>query len=153
VCHAVLLAAMLCGLSALAQQLAFSTRGDLTSPIRISSVTESKVYGFDSVVVTNDSDQPVAAIRLVVKLGADVVEERRFPVELLPHDARRVTADLGHISSLRQKLGAGHEAKGLAVLSVKQVEFQNGASWDAGEPVEGIPVQGVDAPWAPGRRR
>jgi hypothetical protein len=143
--------------AAIGPQIVFTTRGQLDSPIVISSFAESKVYGFDAVMLRNDGSAPVTAVQFVVTFrtdsGDEVAEERRFAVELLSHETKRVTVDLGHIEGLRQKIKSALDSKALAVLSLKLVEFRNGESWRPGGPIEGTPVQGVDVPFQPLRKK
>jgi hypothetical protein len=61
--------------------------------------------------------------------------KRRVAVALPPHDAKSVVADLGHVQGLGQKV----KQKGLAILTVKLVEFADGTLWQPSEPVQGIP--------------
>ena len=67
---------------AFCQQVAFTARGSsFDCPVAISSFVESKAYGFESVVLENDGDLPVAAVYLRVtfqtEAGSEIVEERR----------------------------------------------------------------------------
>jgi hypothetical protein len=122
--------------------LAFTTRNTFDCPVAISSFAQSKVYGFESVRLENDGDAAVAAVELTVTLrtdaGEEVAEERRVAAELAPHDAKRVIADMGHVEGLGQKVRAARQEKGLAILTVKLVEFADGTLWQPKEPVQGI---------------
>jgi hypothetical protein len=130
--------------SALAQQLSFTTRNALDCPVSVSSFVESKVYGFESMLVRNDGDRAITAVQLRVTLhsdaGDEVVEDRRFAVSIQPRNEKRITGDLGHVQGLTQKAKSAHQENALAILTVKQVEFEDGSSWQAGQPVEGIPA-------------
>ena len=123
-------------------ELAFTTRNFFDCPVAISSFAQSKVYGFESVRLENDGDAPVTAVELTVTLrtdaGDEVAEERRVAAELLPHDAKKVIADLGHVQGLGQKVKSARQEKGLAILTVKLVEFADGTSWQP-KRVEGVP--------------
>ncbi len=118
---------------ALCQQVAFTTRNLVDCPVEISSFAESKVYGFDSVVLRNDGDRAMTAVYLQVTFrnGRDdeVVEDRRVDVEIEPQGSKRAIAGLGHIEGLRLKTKSAREQKALAILSVKQVEFVDGTGW------------------------
>ncbi len=124
-------------------ELAFTTRNSFDCPVAITSFEQSKVYGFESLRLRNDGDASVAAVELTVTLrteaGDEVAEERRVAVELPPHDAKRVIADLGHVEGLGQKLKSARLEKGLAILTVKLVEFADGTSWQPKGPVQGVP--------------
>jgi hypothetical protein len=123
--------------------IAFTTRNPFDCPVSISSFAQSKVYGFESVRLKNDGDASVAAVELTVTLrtdsGDEVAEERRVAAELQPHDAKSVIADLGHVQGLGQKVQSARQQKGMAILTVKLVEFADGSIWQPKEPVQGIP--------------
>jgi hypothetical protein len=123
-------------------ELAFTTRNPFDCPVSISSFAQSKAYGFESVRLANEGDTPVSAVELTVTLrtdaGEEVAEERRVATELPPHDAQKVVADLGHVEGLGQKVKSARQEKGLAILTVKLVEFADGTLWQP-KPVEGIP--------------
>ncbi len=125
-------------------ELAFTSRNPFDCPVSISSFAQSKVYGFESVRLQNDGDASVTAVDLTVTLrtdlGDEVAEERRVAAELGPHDAKTAVADLGHVQGLGQKLKSARQEKGLAILTVKLVEFADGTLWQPGEPVEGVPA-------------
>jgi hypothetical protein len=127
-------------------ELAFTTRNPFDCPVAISSFAQSKVYGFESVRLKNDGDAAVTAVELTVTLrtdaGDEVAEERRVAAELPPHDAKSVVADLGHKQGLGQKV----KQKGLAILTVKLVEFADGTLWQPKDPVQGIPEMPVGIP-------
>jgi len=130
--------------------LAFTSRNPFDCPVAISSFAQSKVYGFESVRLQNDGDASVIAVELTVTLrtdaGDEVAEERRVAVELPPHDAEKVVADLGHVQGLGQKVKSERQGKGLAILTVKLVEFADGTLWQPKEPVQGIPALPLEIP-------
>jgi hypothetical protein len=135
----------------LGQQVAFTTRSFIESPIVLSSFAQSKVFGFETVMLMNDGDVPVTAVRLQVAFrtleGDEIVEDRRFAVELRPRETKRTLVDLGHIQALQQKLTHGRDAtRGLAILSVRMVEFGDGTSWQPGLPVARDPLQPAAIP-------
>jgi hypothetical protein len=137
------------------QQVAFTSRGiSLDCPITISSFTETKAHGFESVVLSNDGELAVSAVYLEVTFrtdaGEETVDERRVTVEIDPHEAKRAIADLGDVTGLRQKAKSARQDKALAILSVKSVEFQNGTVWRPRGPAEGTPIDPPVKP--PGRR-
>src|SRR5271154_2751656 len=96
---ATFLSAPICG-----QQVAFTSRAHLQCPMIVASTQESKVYGFESVVLQSDSANPVRAVRLKVtfrtRAGEEITDERRFVVDMEPRDKKRVVVDLGHIEGL-----------------------------------------------------
>src|SRR5580658_5252461 len=130
--------------------IAFTTRNSFDCPVSISSFAQSKVYGFESVKLKNDGDASVTAVELTVTLqtdaGDEVAEERRVAAELQPHDTKSVVADLGHMQGLGQKVKSARQEKGMAILTVKLVEFADGTLWRPKEPVQGIPELPVGIP-------
>jgi hypothetical protein len=128
---------------AVCQQLAFTTRSVFSGPVAIASFTQSKVYGFESVMLSNDGDQAVRAVHLVVSLrnsrGEEVVEDRRVPAEIAARARKQVIADLGHVVGLTQKAGVTTHDSAIVILAVKAVEFEDGTVWESGTPVEGVP--------------
>jgi hypothetical protein len=133
------------------QQVAFTTRTFIESPIVLSSFAQSKVFGFETVMLSNDGDLPVTAVRLQVSFrtvqGDEIVEDRRFAVELRPRETKRTVIDLGHIQALQGKLTHGREdTRGLAILSVRMVEFGDGTSWQPGLPAARDPLEPARIP-------
>jgi hypothetical protein len=124
--------------------VAFTTRNPIDCPVSISSFAQSKVYGFESVRLQNDADAPVTAVEFTVTLrtdaGDEIAEERRVAADLPPHDAKKVVADLGHVQGLGQKVKSARQEQGLAILTVKLVEFADGTLWQPKGPIEGIPA-------------
>jgi len=118
---------------------AFTTRVSLDSPVTVSSFTESKVYGFESVLIENEGQDAVSAVQLVVTFrtasGDQVADERRFAVEIAPRTSKRIIVDLGHKEGLRQKMKPGPESQALAILTVKAAEFAGGRLWKADAPL------------------
>jgi hypothetical protein len=125
------------------QQVAFTLRGRLDCPIVISSFEQSKAFGFETVVLRNEGQRPITAVRLQITLqtetGEEIADERRVSVELQPRDTRRVAVDLGYVEGLRQKARSDRQEKALAILTLNSVEFEDGSSWQPNEPVKGIP--------------
>src|SRR5580658_2898837 len=111
----------------------------------VTSTQESKVYGFESVLLQSDSANPVRAVRLKVtfrtRAGEEITDERRFVVDMEPRDKKQVVVDLGHIEGLKQKARSREQESGLAILNIAAVEFEDGTLWEDDGPVQGIPVQ------------
>jgi len=141
--HAVIVLSILTPVIVWGQQVAFTSRTHLQSPVLIASIQESKVYGFESVVLQNDDPKPVRAVRLKVifKTGEEITDERRFVVDMEARDHKRIAADLGHIEGLKQKAKSRGQEAGLAIITVTLVEFEDGTTWEEDGPVQGIPVQ------------
>lgn len=131
-------------LSASDSAVAFTTRNSFDCPVRISSFAQSKVYGFEFVTLENDGDVPVTAVEVTVTLrtdaGDEVVEERRLAADLKPRDTKRIVAEFGHVEGLGQKVKSARQEKGLAILTVKLVEFADGTSWQPKGLIEGVPA-------------
>src|ERR1700761_6386752 len=94
-----LLPALNCGI-AFCQQLAFSSRAVLQSPVVVASFQSSKEFGFRSVVLRNDGGRPVKAVQFKVswRAGTDTEEEpageRRTVVILEPTATKQVLVEL-----------------------------------------------------------
>jgi hypothetical protein len=124
-----------------AQQIAFTSRAHLTCPVAILAFDESKAFGFDSVVLRNDSEQPLDAVRLKVlfrtEAGDELVDGGRIVVHLEPKESKRVSIGLGQIVALRQKAKASRQTAALAVISVETVERSDGSVWSDSGPAQG----------------
>jgi hypothetical protein len=136
---------LLCG-----QQIAFTSRVHLQSPVVITSIQESRTYGFDSVMLHADSGGPVRAVRFRVtfktRAGEEITDDRRVVVDMESRDHKNVIVDLGHIEGLKQLAKSRQQESGLAVITVSAVEFQDGTVWEDSGAVEGIPVVPINVP-------
>ena len=127
-----------CGI-AFCQQLAFTSRAYIQSPVIIASIEGSKEFGFDSVVLRNDGPAAITAVHLKVTVrGGDsaltadegeVADERRVEVRLERHDSRKVTVGLGHVEGLKQKARSRKQVASLVILTIESVEFEDGGEW------------------------
>jgi hypothetical protein len=130
-------------LSASDPAVAFTTRNSFDCPVRISSFAQSKLYGFEFVTLENDGDAPVSAVELTVTLrtgaGDELAQERRLAVDLKARDAKKVIAELAQVEGLGNKVKSSRQEKGLAILTVKLVEFADGTSWQSKGQIEGVP--------------
>ena len=144
-----LLAASNCG-SAFSQQLAFTSRTYIQSPIVITSTESSKEFGFDSVVIRNDGPHPISAIhfQIVFRSGAEdeIAGERRVAVSLEPRDTKRLIVDLAHIEGLKQQAKSRKQPSALVILTIESVEFEDGGVWNQTERDRGITIDPVNAP-------
>jgi hypothetical protein len=135
------------------QQIAFTLRGRLIQcPVTVSSFTQSKEFGFDSIVLRNESAQPIEAVRFQVvfrtETGDEPVDGARVVIRLEPKDSKRLSIGLGQVTALTQKAKSAHQAAGLAILSVESVELPDGSVlWRDSGPVEG------DLPLLPNLRK
>src|SRR5580700_8913036 len=101
----ILLAVANCG-TAFCQQLAFTSRTYVQSPVTIASVEGSKEFGFDSVTLRNDGPNAISAVHFQITLrtgdGDEIADDRRVAVSLDPRDTRRVVVGLAQIEGLKQ---------------------------------------------------
>jgi hypothetical protein len=121
-----------CG-TASGQQLAFTSRPYVQSPVVITSVEHSKEYGFDSVVLFNEGQSAISAVHFQIAFRAggedEVVDERRVTMSLDPRDSGRLTIGLAQIEGLRQLAKSRKQPSALVIMTIESVEFQDGAEW------------------------
>jgi hypothetical protein len=136
------------GVAAFGQQVAFTSRTYVESPVLISSVEGSKEFGFDSVVLRNDGPDAIVAIHFQITFrtgaGDEIADERRVAVNLDPRDSKRLVVGLAQIEGLRQQARSRKQTSALAILTIESVEFQDGGEWKQSERDHGIifdPVQ------------
>ena len=145
----ILLAVPNCG-TAFGQQLAFTSRAYVQSPVVITSVEDSKEFGFDSVTLRNDGSNGIVAVhfQITVRTGAgdEVADERRVAVSLDPRDSKRLVVGLGQIEGLKQQARSRQQESALVVLTIESIEFEGGGEWKQTERDGGITIDPVDAP-------
>jgi hypothetical protein len=145
----ILLPALNCGV-AFSQQMAFTSRTYVQSPVIISSVERSKEFGFDSVVLRNDAPNPIRAVhfQIVFRSGAgdEIADERRVAVTLEPRDSKRLIVGLAQIEGLRQQARSRKQASALVILTIESVEFEGGGEWKQTERDRGIPLDPAQQP-------
>ena len=143
-----LFAALQCG-TALCQELAFTSRTYVQSPVVITSFDRSKEYGFDSVVLFNDGSSAISAVhfRITSRAGGDdeIVDERRVAVSLGPRNGKRLTIGLAQIEGIRQQAKSRKQASALLIITIESVEFQDGGEWKQTERNGGIHYDPVRA--------
>ncbi|HTA46474.1 MAG TPA: hypothetical protein VK789_28720 [Bryobacteraceae bacterium] len=139
----VLLPALNCGI-AFSQQLAFSSRAVLQSPVVVASFQSSKEFGFRSVVLRNDGSQPVKAVYFKVTWRADTdideepAGERRTVVTLEPTTTKQVLIDLGDVEGLTQLVKSRKKRAATVILTIESIEFEDGHEWHNTEQ-DGVP--------------
>jgi hypothetical protein len=137
----VLLAAWNCG-TAFCQQLAFTSRTYVQSPVVITSVEGSKEFGFDSVMLRNDGPNAISAVHFLITLrtgtGDEIADERRIAVSLNPRDTRRIVVALAEIEGLKQQAKSRKQESALVILTIESIEFQDGGEWKQAERDRGI---------------
>lgn len=144
VCLLPVLATFITPLAAFGQELAFTSRADLQSPVVIDSVLSSKEFGFDSVALRNEGPDAISAVRFRIvfrtEAGDEVADERRVGVSIDSHDGKTARIGLGDVTGLRQLARSRKQASALVILTVESVEFRDGGEWKPKEPQTGIPV-------------
>ena len=142
--------------SAFAQQVAFSSRAYVLSPVTIVSFDSSREYGFDSLAIRNDGARRIAAVRVQImfhsQAGDEVADERRVPVDIDPRDTRRCAVAVGHIEGLKQLARSRGQSSALAILTIEAVEFADGSEWKQSERDHGTPVDPLKPAEMPGKK-
>jgi hypothetical protein len=132
---------------AFGQKLAFTSRAYLDSPVRMSSVLESKAFGFDSVTLRNDGLSAVRAVqfRIVLRNGEDeeVADERRVPMNLEHGSSKQVVLSLGEVEGLKQLAKSWKKTAALVILTIESVEFENGEEWHRTEQKQDSPFDRI----------
>ncbi len=122
---------------ALCQQIGFTSRIYLRSPVLVSSIESSKEFGFESVVLRNDGPDAIRAVhfRITLRVGTDdeVADERRVAVSIEPVTSKRVPIELGHVVGLRQLVKSRNQTTALAILTIESIEFEDGREWQETE--------------------
>jgi hypothetical protein len=151
-----LLAALNCG-TAFGQQVAFTSRTYVQSPVVITSVGASKEFGFDSVVLRNDGPNAISAVHFQITFrtdaGDEIAEERRVPVSLDSRDSKRVLVGLAQIEAFKQQAKSRKVESALVILTIESVEFEDGGEWKQTERDRGTPIDPVKAPVELQRRK
>jgi len=115
------------------QQLAFSSRDYLESPVAITSVHSSKDFGYESIGLSNLTADAVRAVRFQIvwrtSAGDEVIEERREVVNLESKERKRISLGMARVDSLRQMAKARRLQDALAIIAIESVEFENGSEW------------------------
>ncbi len=136
--------------SAFAQQVSFTSRAYVLSPVTIISFDSSKEYGFDSVTIRNDGARAITAVHVEImfhsEAGDEVADERRVPVDADPRDTRRFAVAMGEIEGLRQLARSRRQSSALAILTIESVEFADGSQWKQSEREQGAPIDPLTKP-------
>jgi hypothetical protein len=144
-----LLAALNCG-TAFGQQVAFTSRTYVQSPVVITSVEASKEFGFDSVVLRNDAPNAISAVHFQVTFrtdaGDEIAEERRVPMSLESRDSQRVPVGLAGVEAFKQQAKSRKVESALVILAIESVEFEDGGEWKQTERDRGTPIDPVNKP-------
>jgi hypothetical protein len=147
---AILLLLTASGGTAFGQQVAFTSRTYVQSPVVITSVEASKEFGFDSVVLRNDAPSAISAVHFQVTFrtdaGDEIAEERRVPMSLESRDSQRVLVGLAEIEAFKQQAKSRKVESALVILTIESVEFGDGGEWRQTERDRGTPIDPVKAP-------
>jgi len=132
------------GATAFAQQVAFTSRTYVQSPVLIVSFDQSKEFGFESITLRNDGRGPITAVHFLITLrteaGDEVADERRGAVDLNRQDTRTVPIGLADIKALKQQTLSRNQKSALAILTIESVEFADGSEWRESEREQGAPI-------------
>lgn len=130
---------------ALGQRLVFTMRTHPTCPVWITSVQQSKDYGFQALTFASDSDRPIASISLTVAFiigdREEVVDGGRVFVGLEPGQRKEMDVFLGRLPALTQRAKELHQAVARAIVFVEAVDFADGTGWDPRVTVVDTPVE------------
>jgi hypothetical protein len=131
------------GALAEAQRLVFTMRTHPTCPVWITSTTQSKDYGFQTLTFASDSDKAVASVNLTVVLTygeqEEVVDGNRVYVGLESGERKEMNVFLGRMPALTQRAKELKQDVARAIVFVDSVDFADGTRWDPREIVGGPP--------------
>jgi len=146
------LLSLLVASSAFAQQIAFTSRAYVISPVAIVATDSSKEFGFESITIRNDGSSAISAVRLQIVFhsdgGDEIADERRIPVSVDARETRRFAVGMGQVEGLRQLARSRRQPAALAILSIESVEFADGSEWKQSEREQCAPI---DPPTRPGK--
>jgi hypothetical protein len=135
-----------CG-AAFSQQIAFTSRTYVQSPVVITSVEGSKEFGFDSVAIRNDGTNAIGAVHFQIifrtAAGDEIADERRVAVAIEPRDTKRLAVGLAQKEGLKQQARSRKQESALVILTIETVEFQDGGEWKQTERDSGTPLDPV----------
>jgi hypothetical protein len=141
--HSWLILAWTCG-TAFSQQLAFTSRTYVQSPVVITSTEGSKEFGFDWVAIRNDGPSAIEAVHFQITFrtaaGDELADERRVAASIEPRDTKRLVVDLAQIEGLKQQARSRKQQSALVILTIESVEFQDGTEWKQTERDSGTPL-------------
>lgn len=138
----------LCLTAALAHagHLVFTTITSPSCPVWISAPEQSKDFGFQSLVVLNDSDNSIESLHLKVTFSTgrqdqleEIVDSGHVYIALEPGEQKRLDVFLGRIEALSQKLRSMKQEVAWVKITVESAEFKDGSRWDPAAPVLDLP--------------
>lgn len=121
--------------AAAAAHLVFTTLTHPTCPVLVSAPMQSPDYGFQSLMVRNDSDQTIEKLYIQVVLSTpksreEIVDSGHVYVTLEPGDSKRLDVFLGRLTALNQRMASSSEPVAWVKLYVDSAEFADGTRWD-----------------------
>jgi len=135
------------GALAQAQRLVFTMRTHPTCPVWITSTSQSKDYGFQTLTFASDSGKVIASVNLSVVLvngeQEEVVDGNRIYVGLESGERKEANVFLGRMPALTQRAKELKLDVGRAIVFVDSVDFADGTRWDPHVQVVDIPVAPV----------
>ena len=128
---------LLGSMAAHGQHLVFTMMTHPNCPVVITSVAPSKDFGFQSVMMTNDSPKAISAVDVKVVFATARAEEESVDgghVYATIESGERKSVDLflGRISALKQRAKELKLDVARAIVLVEAVEFSDGTRWDPG---------------------
>ena len=133
------------GALAEAQRLVFTMRTHPTCPVWITSTTQSKDYGIQTVTFASDSDKEIASVLLTVVLTIgeqeEVVDGGRAFVMLQPGERKDTDVFLGRIPALTRRAKELKQDVARAIVFVDSVDFADGTRWDPHVQVVDVPAK------------
>jgi len=129
---------------AFAQQISFTSRVYVQSPVAILAAEASKDFGFDSIALRNDAGQSISAVHFLItfrgEADEETADERRVALNLSPRETRTFPVALGDIQGLKQLARSRRQPAALAILTIESVEFADGSEWKQSERDHGAPM-------------
>jgi len=135
---------LLAGVTAYAQQVSFTSRTYVQSPVAILAVEQSNQFGFSAITLRNDAAHAITAVHFQIMFrtgaGDEIAGDRRVPVNIGLRDTRHFAIELGQIDGLRQLARSRGESNALVILTIESLEFADGSEWKESERDQGAPI-------------
>ncbi|HLK51743.1 MAG TPA: hypothetical protein VKT49_26560 [Bryobacteraceae bacterium] len=126
------------------QHVVFTMLTPATCPVVISSVSSSRDFGFQSLMLLNDSAKSIDSIRFKVVLAASrdqVADGGHVFARLEPGDKKMVDVFLGRRPALVQLARELKLQVARAIVTVEAVDFADGTQWTGDPPIEDLPIR------------
>jgi hypothetical protein len=122
------------------QRVVFTMVTPGTSPVVIASVVSSHDYGFQSLMLLNDSEKTIESIRFRVTMKDEVVDGGNIFAKLEPGDRKSVDVFLGRMSAMTQRARELKLEVARAIVTVESVDFSDGTQWSGDQPERDTPI-------------